>query len=151
LEEIVARSKDSVLRPYLVGLTPEAKKTLHGRDLPLAVIPFCVGRENRVHQDPEWAREKGNDRRKGKVNPNNNLYIRESEKTDFVSGEHFLIACEKRERFVLVDRRSKQGTLVNGKLVKGKEKNELVNLPDGSTIVLGGRNSPFKFRFEVRK
>jgi pSer/pThr/pTyr-binding forkhead associated (FHA) protein len=135
----------------LIGLTPEARKALRGRDLPLAVMPFCVGRENRVLQDPAWTREKGNDRRKGKMNPNNNLYIQESEQTDFLSGNHLLIAFEKKGRYVLVDRRSKHGTLVNGKLVRGKEKNEFINLPDGSTITLGGKKSPFKFRFEIRE
>ena len=146
----MASFRGSVVRPYMVGMTLVARKALRGRKLPLAAMPFRVGRETRVLQEPAWTRKKGKDRRKGKSNPNNNLYIQESEQTDFLSREHFLIDDLEENQFVLVDRGSQRGTLVNGILIGGNGKKQTIQISDRAILIPGGKKSGFKFRFEHR-
>lgn len=139
------------LRPYLIAVSPAAKWALGGKDFPLTKLPFRVGRETRVNEDSNWLEKWIPERRKGVKRSINNLYIYEPGEEKFISREHFLIDELPKGIFVLVDRESSLGTLVDGKLIGGDRRGGGVHLSHGATIIPGGEKSPFVFRFELRE
>ena len=144
----MTRFGSSGILPYLIGLTPVARKVLRGGELPLAAMPFRVGRESREVQEPGWSI--GRDRRTRRVNPNNNFYLPEKNPKTFLSREHFLIDRQGKRSYVLIDKGSERGTVVNGVLVGGTGKRKKARLPDRAVLVLGGGKSPYRFRFVLR-
>ena len=66
-----------------------------------------------------------------------------------VSREHFLIE-HNGSHYVLVDRQSTCGTLVEGTLVGGKQTGGAVRLRDGDVIIVGSSASPYVFKFRAR-
>jgi hypothetical protein len=135
-------------RAYLFALTPEGKEALHGPELEIAVFPFRVGRESRRFESPE-KRAFFADKRKPTNRPNNDLYLVEDSELLSVSREHFQIARGE-NGFVLEDRGSTVGTLVEGLRVGGENKGGRIELHDGDVIFVGGSVSPHVYKFRLR-
>lgn len=132
---------------YLAAMTPEAKESIGGTQVEIRAFPFRVGRESRKMT---WT-PKGiiSERRHPDRQPNNDLYLTEKSDPMNVSREHFLIDAQG-EGYVLVDRDSTCGTIVEGKTVGGQTKGGRTELHDGDVIIVGTSNSPFVFQFRVR-
>jgi pSer/pThr/pTyr-binding forkhead associated (FHA) protein len=65
-----------------------------------------------------------------------------------VSREHFQIE-HNGTQYVLVDRQSTCGTLVEGQVVGGKQAGGAVPLRDGDVIIVGTSASRFAFKFRA--
>jgi pSer/pThr/pTyr-binding forkhead associated (FHA) protein len=128
-------------------MTPEAKEALGGPDVEIKSFPFRVGRESRKMT---WSAQGiVTERRNPDQKPNNDLYLLEKSEPMNVSREHFLIDTEG-EGFVLVDRESTCGTIVEGQTVGGQTHGGRVPLHDGDVVIVGTSLSPFVFQFRVR-
>ena len=134
-------------RAMLVALTPEAYAALGAREREITRFPYRVGRESRGTQ--RTAHGFVTERRDPGSRPTNDLYLREGEEPLNVSREHFLI--ERRDAgYVLVDRQSTCGTIVEGETVGGENRGGTVALRDGDVIIVGSSASPFVFKFRLR-
>ncbi|MCX7591058.1 MAG: FHA domain-containing protein [Kiritimatiellae bacterium] len=137
-EDIVA-----VLRP----LTLEAREAINRDEVRIRTFPFRVGRESRmglvhgVFQSLE--------RRKLTTPPNNDLYVMDRGKRLQISREHFQIERNTDGSFVLVDRGSACGTIVDDQVVGGDDKGGRCPIRNGSVIVVGTSASPYRFQFLV--
>jgi hypothetical protein len=130
----------------LSALTPEAKDALGGAELVVTQFPFRVGLDSRG-ATRALARIVMDRRRPGS-RPTNELYLAEPEPATNVSREHFQIE-HNGAQYVLVDRQSACGTLVEGRLVGGKHAGGAVPLSDGDVIIVGTSASRFVFKFRV--
>jgi pSer/pThr/pTyr-binding forkhead associated (FHA) protein len=130
----------------LVGLTPEARAALGAAELVLATFPFRVGRESRA--DRRIAARTITERRRPRNRPNNDLYLVESDQPFNVSREHFAID-HNGAHYVLVDRQSTYGTLVEGTVVGGRQAGGAVRLADGDVIIVGSSTSRYVFKFRT--
>lgn len=133
---------------WLSALTPVARVALLGEQHFIERFPFKVGRESRVGVG---SRGVGEDRRDGTTAPQlNDLYILDpGGEIIHVSREHFQIE-QYGDDYVLVDRASACGTLVEGRLVGGDRQGGRVALHDHDVIIAGSEDSPFVFKFRVR-
>jgi len=129
----------------LNALTPEAKAALRGDYVKIASFPFRVGRESRAFDRPI---DYPNDRRRPDSASTNDLYLFESGDILNVSREHFLIDA-KDDKYVLVDRGSFCGTLVEGELVGEKRKGGWRELANNDVIIVGTSESTFVFKFLI--
>lgn len=135
-------------RATLVALTPEARAALRGAEVELATFPFRVGRESRG----SLARLAGRtlmERRKPASRPTNELYLAETGEPFNVSREHFEIR-RNGTHYVLVDRRSACGTIVEGTVIAAQHGGDAVQLTDGDVIIVGTSRSPYVFKFRLR-
>lgn len=130
----------------LAALTPEAKDALGGAELPITQFPFRVGRDSRGVT--RAVARIVMDRRRPGSRPNNELYLAEPEPATNVSREHFQIE-HNGAQYVLVDRQSTCGTLVEGQVVGGKQAGGAVPLRDGDVIIVGTSASRFVFKFRA--
>lgn len=135
-------------RAFLFALTPEGKEALHGPELELAVFPFRVGRESRRFETLA-NKAKFAEKRNPANQPNNDLYLVEDSELLSVSREHFQIV-RGANGFVLEDRGSTVGTLVEGARVGGENRGGRIELHDGDVIFVGGSVSPHVYKFRVR-
>ena len=133
------------VRPSLVALTPEAKAALGGAEVEIGLFPFRVGRESRSQRAPRTSAE----RRTPGTQPTNELYLAEPGEPVNVSREHFQIQ-DHGTSYVLVDRQSTCGTLVEGAVIGGAKAGGEVQLSDGDVIIVGTSQSPYVFKFRVR-
>lgn len=135
------------LLPRLVPLTGAATQALAGaRWLALERLPFRVGRESRAPAGDR--RAVPDERRRGIAEPNNDLYIWDPGPLLNVSREHFQIERAADGGFLVRDRGSTCGTLVDGvKIGAGGAKSRRLN--HDSVITVGTFESPFQFRFEL--
>lgn len=129
----------------LSALTPEAKDALGGAELPVTQFPFRVGLESRARRAVARIVM---DRRRPGSRPSNELYLAEPEPATNVSREHFQIE-HNGAQYVLVDRQSACGTLVEGRVVGGKQAGGAVPLRDGDVIIVGTSASRFVFKFRA--
>jgi predicted component of type VI protein secretion system len=129
---------------FLKALTPEAENGLGARMLKIPCYPFRVGRESRIPGRSSFT----DSRRRPDSTPNNDLYLIDSGQLLNISREHFQI--EKRNgSYVLVDRNSMCGTLVEGETV-GKGRNGGVKqLGHGDVIIVGTSESRQIFKFII--
>ncbi len=132
---------------WLVALTPDARDALHGEQRVIERFPFKVGRESRLSTQKPW---RSPERRVVGVAQLNDLYIIEPGEMVNVSREHFAIEHEG-DRFVLTDRGSTCGTLVEGRPVGGDRKGGRVDLRDQDVIIVGTASSPFVFKFRATR
>ncbi len=133
---------------WLSALTPSARLALLGEQHVIERFPFRVGRESR-HAAPEhW---KAAERRGGtSAPPLNDLYVLDSgDEVVHISREHFLIEQQGSE-YLLVDRASACGTIVEGRTVGGDRAGGSCPLQDHDVIIVGTEDSPFVFKFRVR-
>ncbi len=89
------------------------------------------------------------DRRKHAGRPTNELYLAEAVEPFQVSREHLQIQ-HNGARYVLVDRQSACGTIVEGTVIGGDHRGGAVQLNDGDVIIVGGSRSPFVLKFRLR-
>jgi pSer/pThr/pTyr-binding forkhead associated (FHA) protein len=129
-----------------VALTPEAKAALGAAEVEITKFPFRVGRESRGA--PRVAPRTIAERRKSETRSSNQLYLPEHHEPFNVSREHFQID-HNGTRFILTDRQSACGTLVEGRLVGGQNKGGAVPLRDGDVIIVGTSASRHVFKFRV--
>jgi len=76
------------------------------------------------------------------------MYLTETTEPFQVSREHLQIQ-HNGTRYVLVDRESTCGTIVEGTLVGGDTRGGTITLHDGDVIIVGTSNSPYVFKFRV--
>ena len=131
----------------LAALTPEARHATGGPELALSAVPFRVGRDSRSDGRPLTAALP--DWRHASSRRNNELYLTESEPLINVSREHFQIEGSG-GRYVLVDRRSTCGTIVEGRMIGGNQSGGSVELADGDVIIVGTSASRYVFKFRTR-
>src|SRR5262245_57055304 len=129
---------------YLKPLTPEARAALGGAPLKIRQFPFRVGRESR--NNARAAAAPGPTGRRPVTRPNNDLYLVEGSDGVNVAREHFLIDL-KDGGFVVVDRGSSSGTLVEGEVVGEPTQGGWRRLNDQDVIIVGGSESRFVFKF----
>jgi pSer/pThr/pTyr-binding forkhead associated (FHA) protein len=134
-------------RAALAALTPEARTALGGPELVITAFPFRVGRDSRGAR--RAVARILMDRRRGASRPNNELYLSEVDPAADVSREHFQIEHNGID-YVLIDRQSSCGTLVEGQQVGGKQAGGAVVLHDGDVIIVGTSASRYAFKFRVR-
>jgi pSer/pThr/pTyr-binding forkhead associated (FHA) protein len=132
--------------PVLAALTPEARAVLGSDRLAISPLPFRIGRDSRAQRT---ARARVlTERRRPRSRPNNDLYLPEAGAQPTVSREHLQIE-HNGAHYVLVDRQSAHGTLVEGKLIGGKQMGGAVRLEDGDVIIVGTGASPYVFKFRI--
>lgn len=128
----------------LVPLTAEARAALGGRDHAMIDrLPFRVGRESRM------AMVKGEltfmERRKGDTPPNNDLYLIDQGQLLNISREHLQIEKAADGGLIVHDRGSACGTIVDGKVIGGMDQEGSQPLANGSEIIIGTPDSPYRF------
>ena len=133
--------------PSLVALTPEAKTALGAPEVEIGVLPFRVGRDRRSL--PGAIPPPVGERRAPGSQPTNELYLTEPGERLHVSREHFQIQPNGTS-YVLVDRRSTCGTIVEGAVIGGRNTGGTVQLSDGDVIIVGTSNSSYVFKFRLR-
>jgi pSer/pThr/pTyr-binding forkhead associated (FHA) protein len=133
-------------RALLVPLTPESRAALGAPQVEIERFPYRVGRESRGTQ--RTADGFVSERRNPGSRPSNDLYLVEHDEPMNVSRAHFLIERDG-AGYVLVDRESTCGTIVEGELVGGGTRGGTVALHDGDVIIVGTSNSPYAFKFRI--
>ncbi len=132
----------------LVPVTKDAQRALGGgREVPVKVFPFKVGRENR---SPSSVNTSVIELRLGTASDLNDLYLIEPPWSDLlqISREHFAIEYMGNQ-FFLVDRGSTCGTIVAGRCIGSNLAGGRTQLQSGDEIVIGTDESPYVFRFEI--
>jgi hypothetical protein len=133
-------------RPALAALTPEARDALGAPEIEITCLPFRVGRESRVPR--RAAGRVVMERRRAGTRPNNDLYLTERDEPLNVSREHFQIE-HNGTHWVLVDRQSSCGTIVEGQVIGGKHAGGAAALRHGDVIIVGTSSSRFAFKFRA--
>ncbi len=121
---------DDSLFAVLSGLNDESSDELGDREMEINLFPFKVGRKSELGEND--------------ILSDNDLYL-----NDFipfnVSRNHFLI--DKIEgKFVVIDRGSTLGTIVNGKRINAQS---MLNKKTNE-IIVGSKSSPYVFKLEIR-
>jgi hypothetical protein len=129
---------------FLKALTPEARAALGGPSVKIAQFPFRVGRESRTNS--RSGAIPASPGRRAEAFPNNDLYLVETGNIFNVSREHFLIDA-KDGHYILLDRGSSCGTLVEGDLVGERKQGGWRRLKDHDVIIVGTSDSKFIFKF----
>jgi hypothetical protein len=131
---------------FLKSLTPEAERSLGTKLYRIPKFPFRVGRESRKLHTGSYP----NSRRREDSTPQNDLYLMETTQPLNVSREHFQIEWRD-DRFLLVDRGSACGTLVEGIAIGGERKGGQCQLLGGDVIVVGTSESRHIYKFIITK
>ncbi len=134
----------------LKAITPESKNAISGNCLGNEVIgiwnfPFRMGRESRVeHVDGGMVHSERVKINPGK--PNNDIYLIDNRQYLEISRQH--IKIEKVDSgYLLVDRGSALGTIVNNQKIGSEDTGGSFELKDGNIIKIGSENSPYEFMF----
>jgi pSer/pThr/pTyr-binding forkhead associated (FHA) protein len=133
-------------RALLVALTPESRIALCAPEREITGFPYRVGRESRGMQ--RTPRGVVSERRNPGSRPSNDLYLLEHDEPLNVSREHFEIDRSD-TGYMLVDRASTCGTIVEGQTVGGNTRGGTLPLHDGNVIIVGTSRSPYAFKFRV--
>lgn len=134
-------------RALLVALTPESRAALGAPEREMTKFPYRVGRESRgTERTPHGV---VSERRNPGSRPSNDLYLVEPDEPLNVSREHFEIDRDD-AGYVLVDRASTCGTIVEGQGVGGDTRGGTLPLHDGDVIIVGTSRSPYAFKFRLR-
>ena len=133
--------------PFLRPLTDEAHKAMQRDKRLITHVPYRVGRERRVALiNGEYH---SMERRASSQPPNNELYLLDLGEKLNVSREHLQIEQEEDGRYVLIDRGSACGTIVDDQPVGGHDHGGRWPLHNGSTIRVGISSSPYLFEFVI--
>ena len=133
-------------RALLVALTPESRIALGAPEREMTKFPYRVGRESRgTERTPQGV---VSERRNPGSRPSNDLYLVEPDDPLNVSREHFEIDRDD-AGYILVDRASTCGTIVEGQGVGGDTRGGTLPLHDGDVIIVGTSRSPYAFKFRV--
>jgi pSer/pThr/pTyr-binding forkhead associated (FHA) protein len=133
-------------RALIVALTPESRDALGAPERELTKFPYRVGRESRGIQ--RTSQGVVSERRDPGSRPSNDLYLLEHDEPLNVSRQHFEIDRSD-TGYVLVDRASTCGTIVEGQIVGGATRGGTLSLHDGDVIIVGTSRSPYVFKFRV--
>ena len=133
-------------RALLVALTPESGAALGAPEREITRFPYRVGRESRGMQRTAYGIIR--ERRDPGSRPSNDLYLVEPDEPLNVSREHFEIDRDG-GGYILVDRASTCGTIVEGQTVGGDTRGGTRPLHDGDVIIVGPSRSPYAFKFRV--
>ncbi len=142
-----------VPQAVLKALTPEAKHSIIKREfhqdiIPIYEYPFRMGREARVkYADGAIILQERH--KLGGQEPNNDVYLLDNGNYLQISREHCSIVKNDNENYLLKDRGSACGSMVNSCVVGGDDNNGSCELKDGDIITLGSEESPYKFKFIV--
>ncbi len=132
------------LHPCLIPMTAEARDSVGNKAVPIEHFPYRIGRDLR---DPlRTASRFFHERRRSEDTGPNDLYLHESGRRHRISREHLLIGRQQ-DGFYIEDRQSACGTLVDGEQLGGKREGGRRPLVSGDVILLGGKHSPFAFKF----
>lgn len=131
--------------PVLRALTPEARQAIQRPERAITHVPYRVGREQRVVLVAGEYRSI--ERRQSGASPTNDLYMLDLGEKLNVSREHFQIERDEDGHYVLVDRGSACGTIVDDQPVGGHDQGGRRKLHNGSTIRVGTRHSPILLEF----
>lgn len=144
---------DSIVpKAVLVALTEPAKysiiKRMSGKDIiPIFKYPFRVGREARVDfVDGEAVLQERH--KLGGHEPNNDAYLLDNGTFLQISREHCSIVNYK-DTYMLQDRGSACGSMVNNFQVGGDDQNASCPLKDGDIVTLGAKESKYKYKFII--
>lgn len=125
----------SVTGLYMSPLTPKARASLRDDGVTLWKLPFRVGRASDA-DEPEAL-------------DLNDLWLLD-ERPFLVSRNHLSIDAFDRGLFVVRDRGSFLGTIVNDEPIGGKSKRRAAELKPGeNTIIVGPSDSPYRFKLTV--
>jgi hypothetical protein len=137
-------------KAVLKAITPQAKhsiikRTFHQDIVPIYSYPFKIGREARVkYIDGEVVLQERH--KLSGHEPNNDVYLLDNGQYLQISREHCTI-IQTQEGFLLQDRGSACGTMVNDNYIGGDDHDGKAPLKDGDIITLGSKESPYKFKF----
>lgn len=134
-EEPAAEEIPAATGLYLSPLTPKARASLRDDGVTLWKLPFRVGRASDA-DEPEAL-------------DLNDLWLLD-ERPFLVSRNHLSIDAFDRGLFVIRDRGSFLGTIVNDVPIGGKSKRRAAELKPGeNTIIVGPPDSPYRFKLTV--
>ncbi|MFI5175205.1 MAG: FHA domain-containing protein [Terriglobia bacterium] len=133
------------MSPRLIPLTEDARSALNAGQCNFDQFPFRVGRERRSLRlkIPQPA-----ERRSGKQEPTNDLYILDVGGLFKFPASHFRIESVSGDYF-LTDLGTPCGTIVEGKTLGGNEAGGRTQLHDHDVIILGSSLSPMIFKFRT--
>ncbi|MDP6490291.1 MAG: FHA domain-containing protein [Kiritimatiellia bacterium] len=137
----------STTAPILRALTEEARKAIQRDERMIEHVPYRVGRERRVALI--GGEYRSIERRETSALPTNELYLLDMGDKLNVSREHFQIEQEQGGSYVLTDRGSACGTIVDDQPVGGQDHGGRFPLRNGSTIRVGTSSSPYLFEFVI--
>jgi hypothetical protein len=139
---VVAPAASQVALAFLRPLTVEARQAVGCDLLGISGFPFRVGRETRQRT---MAHPAEGERRTGLGRPSNDLYLADA-LSETVSREHLEIDRDG-TGFLVRDRDSLAGTVVEGTVVGGGRQGGTRMLRDGDVIVVGGARNGLVFKF----
>ncbi len=142
--------KNMIPKAVLKAVTSEAKHSIvkrsFGQDIiPIYNYPFKIGREARVEYIDDKIIIQERHGLSGHK-PNNDAYLLDNGGLLQISREHCSIINNNSDEYILKDRDSSCGTLIN-KLKVGDANNNTSVLRDGDIITLGSEESKYKFKF----
>lgn len=123
----------------MTGISDISKEALKYRTVEIKHFPFKVGRFTN-----KSAKTNGKILIKDNVLAENDLYIHEEGPNYYISENHFLIGRDKRS-FVITDRGSRLGIIVNNIIVKGT-----CLLEEENIVTIGSHYSPYSFKLEIK-
>lgn len=141
-----------VPKAVLKALTENSKhsiiRRMHGKDIiPVYNYPFRMGREARVeYTDGEIVLQERH--KLGGHEPNNDIYLLDNGQFLQISREHCSI-IKRGDKYILQDRGSACGSMVNQFSVGGDDHNGSCPLKDGDIITLGSPESEYKYKFII--
>ncbi len=134
----------------LKAITPEARSTIAKNCLGDEIIgiwkfPFRIGRESRVETiDGELVLSERQKISTGQ--PNNDIYLVDNEHLLQISRQHLQIEKTK-TGYLVSDRGSACGTMINTKQIGSEDKGGTCELKDGDIIKIGAEDSLYLFEF----
>lgn len=135
-------------RAVLWPLTEKAKNALPYEEKMISIkkLPFKIGREARIAQTDKGSYVKLRISENEDINPSNDAYIVDKDQFLQVSKHHCEIV-ERDGKYILVDRGSTNGTILNNTKIGKDEESLETELQDGDIIQFGSEKSEFKYQF----
>ena len=138
-------------KAVLKAVTSEAKRIIlkrsFGQDIvPIYNYPFRIGREARVeYLDDKIIIQERHGLSGHK--PNNDVYLLDNGELLQISREHCSITSNDAGEYLLQDRESSCGSLINQIQIGGDNHPNTSILKDGDIITIGSEESKYKFKF----
>jgi len=142
--------RSMIPKAILKAVTSEAKHTILQRSfnqdiIPIYNYPFKIGREARVEylDDKITIQERHGLGHK----PNNDTYLLDNGEFLQISREHCSIISTDDSGYILQDRGSSCGSLINKIQIGGENHSDASVLKDGDIVTIGSEESKYKFKF----
>ena len=138
-------------KAVLVPMTKQARRAVAGPALvgdaiPIRQFPFRIGRESRVKM-LDGRIERLERIKEAAEPPTNDIYLLDDGDNLNISREHLQIE-QLGDEFTVYDRDSSRGTIVAGTPLS-RHRQKSAELNDGDDITIGGKGSPYVYRFVV--